>query len=165
MTLTHSSGFRIGAAATTTDGQLGTVCALVIDPRSRVVTHLAVDPIHKHHRARLVPIAMASAEPTAHGIALARAALAGNPSDGYGGAVLAVTLGDYEARAAAQRVEQVVVADLAVTKQRPPERQHLRADECVEGDVDELHGGRVRGDVQFLGGGRDPPGQRDVTQP
>lgn len=35
----------------------------------------------------------------AHGAALARAALAGNPSDGYGGAVLAVTLPAWSARA------------------------------------------------------------------
>src|SRR5690242_18025455 len=34
-----------------------------------------------------------------HGEAYARAALAGNPSDGYGGAVLAVTLPTYRARA------------------------------------------------------------------
>jgi uncharacterized protein YrrD len=64
MTITHSSGFRIGAAVSTVDGQSGTVCALVVEPRTRVVTHLAVDPAHKHHRARLVPVAMASAEPT-----------------------------------------------------------------------------------------------------
>ena len=37
----------------------------------------------------------------AHGVALARAALAGNPSDGYGGAVLAVTLSSWSARAEA----------------------------------------------------------------
>jgi glucuronokinase len=45
---------------------------------------------------------MTSAETIAHGIALARAALAGNPSDGYGGAVLAVTVGGCEARATAR---------------------------------------------------------------
>jgi galactokinase/mevalonate kinase-like predicted kinase len=37
----------------------------------------------------------------AQGVALARAALAGNPSDGYGGAVLAVTLSPWAARAEA----------------------------------------------------------------
>jgi glucuronokinase len=36
------------------------------------------------------------------GVALARAALAGNPSDGYGGAVLAVTLSGQTARASAE---------------------------------------------------------------
>jgi sporulation protein YlmC with PRC-barrel domain len=64
MTLTHSSGYRIGAATTTTDGKPGTVRALVVDPGTRNLTHLAVDPSHHHHQARLVPVAMASAEPT-----------------------------------------------------------------------------------------------------
>jgi hypothetical protein len=64
MSMTHSSGYRIGAATTTTDGEPGTVCALVVDPRTRTVTHLGVDPEHEHHQARLVPIAMATAEPT-----------------------------------------------------------------------------------------------------
>src|SRR5271167_3514128 len=35
------------------------------------------------------------------GVALARAALAGNPSDGYGGAVLAITFSDFRAEASA----------------------------------------------------------------
>jgi glucuronokinase len=42
---------------------------------------------------------MADAEPPGRGVAFARAALAGNPSDGYGGAVLAVTLDGHAARA------------------------------------------------------------------
>ncbi len=37
-----------------------------------------------------------------HGVALARAALAGNPSDGYGGAVLATTVPHFRARAEAR---------------------------------------------------------------
>jgi hypothetical protein len=60
---THPSGYRIGATTATTDGEAGTVGALVVDPRTRAVTHLAVDPKHRHHRARLVPIEMATAEP------------------------------------------------------------------------------------------------------
>jgi glucuronokinase len=44
-----------------------------------------------------------SAEPTGHGTAFARAALAGNPSDGYGGAVLATTLAARSATASAWR--------------------------------------------------------------
>lgn len=47
---------------------------------------------------------MPCAEGAASGVAFARAALAGNPSDAYGGAVLAVTLGDYSARAAVRTV-------------------------------------------------------------
>jgi hypothetical protein len=64
VTRTHASGYRIGAATTTTDGTRGTVRALVVDPHTRTVTHLAVSLPHQEHHARLVPIAMASAEPT-----------------------------------------------------------------------------------------------------
>jgi glucuronokinase len=45
----------------------------------------------------------------AHGAALARAALAGNPSDGYGGAVLAVTLPTWSARAEARRAGELAI--------------------------------------------------------
>lgn len=44
---------------------------------------------------------MTTAERVGYGAASARAALAGNPSDGYGGAVLAVTLDQFRARAQA----------------------------------------------------------------
>lgn len=45
-----------------------------------------------------------------HGTALARAALAGNPSDGYGGAVLAVTLDLWRAEAEATAAERLTVS-------------------------------------------------------
>jgi hypothetical protein len=61
--MTHPSAYRIGAATVTTDGETGTVCALVIDPDTRKVTHLAVEPRHRHHRAKLVPTDIATAEP------------------------------------------------------------------------------------------------------
>lgn len=61
--LTHPSGYCIGATTTTTDGQPGTVCALVVDPATRTVTHVGVEPRHRRHRARLVPTEMATAEP------------------------------------------------------------------------------------------------------
>lgn len=51
---------------------------------------------------------------SARGSALARAALAGNPSDGYGGAVLAVTLGLWRAAAVAEPAER-----LSVTPESP----------------------------------------------
>ena len=44
------------------------------------------------------------------GCASARAALAGNPSDAYGGAVLAVALEQFQARAAAERADMLMVA-------------------------------------------------------
>jgi glucuronokinase len=46
---------------------------------------------------------------SARGSALARAALAGNPSDGYGGAVLAVTLGRWRAEADAEPAERLSI--------------------------------------------------------
>jgi hypothetical protein len=61
--MTHPSGYRIGAATVTTDGEPGTVCALVVDPDTRKVTHLAVEPRHGHHRAKLVPTEIATVEP------------------------------------------------------------------------------------------------------
>lgn len=59
----HPSGYRIGAATVTADGAQGTVSSLVVDPATRRVTHLAVEPEHRHHQSKLVPIAMATAEP------------------------------------------------------------------------------------------------------
>ncbi|MEY2453340.1 MAG: hypothetical protein QOD92_2914 [Acidimicrobiaceae bacterium] len=64
MSRIHASGYEIGAATTTTDGKHGVVCALVVDPHTRAVTHLAVTPPHQRHGARLVPVAMANVEPT-----------------------------------------------------------------------------------------------------
>jgi len=49
------------------------------------------------------------AEAPARGGALARAALAGNPSDAYGGAVLAVTLEQFPAEAVAERADALTV--------------------------------------------------------
>ncbi|MEU1241026.1 hypothetical protein ABZ388_11765 [Micromonospora parva] len=40
-----------------------------------------------------------------------------------------------EARATARRVGQVVIANLVEAQQRPPERQHIKADERVESDL------------------------------
>ncbi|HEY2258340.1 MAG TPA: hypothetical protein VGH45_01430 [Solirubrobacteraceae bacterium] len=64
------------------------------------------------------------------GAASARAALAGNPSDGYGGAVLAVTLPQHRARASAKRGRQLAItppsqlvraATLRFARQHAPE--------------------------------------------
>ena len=55
---------------------------------------------------------MRSAEVTARGVACARAALAGNPSDGYGGAVLAAVVPEFQAEA--------TVARAPVARAQPP---------------------------------------------
>jgi hypothetical protein len=55
----------IGAAAACTDGFPGELKGLVVEPRSRAVTHLVIEPEHAQGLARLVPLdhADATAEP------------------------------------------------------------------------------------------------------
>ena len=40
--------FRIGADASCTDGACGQVSRIIVNPVAREVTHLAVDPKHRH---------------------------------------------------------------------------------------------------------------------
>jgi glucuronokinase len=56
------------------------------------------------------------------GVALARAALAGNPSDGYGGAVLAVTLPGWQARAQAAPARTLIVEPASALVEATVER-------------------------------------------
>ncbi|MGZ4261466.1 MAG: mevalonate kinase family protein [Solirubrobacteraceae bacterium] len=49
---------------------------------------------------------MQTTDRVGRGVASARAALAGNPSDGYGGAVIAVTLDEFQARATARAASE-----------------------------------------------------------
>jgi glucuronokinase len=51
---------------------------------------------------------MLATDRVGRGVASARAALAGNPSDGYGGAVVAVTLDQFQARATARAASEAV---------------------------------------------------------
>jgi sporulation protein YlmC with PRC-barrel domain len=53
--------FRIGADARCTDGACGQVSRIIVDPAAREVTHLAVDPKHRHGRGRLVPVELVDA--------------------------------------------------------------------------------------------------------
>src|SRR6478672_8012538 len=48
--------FRIGAGARCTDGVCGQVSRIIVNPVTREVTHLAVDPKHRHGPGRLVPV-------------------------------------------------------------------------------------------------------------
>jgi hypothetical protein len=48
--------FRIGADASCTDGACGQVSRIIVNPVTRQVTHLAVDPKHRHGPGRLVPV-------------------------------------------------------------------------------------------------------------
>jgi sporulation protein YlmC with PRC-barrel domain len=45
-----------------TDGPFGELADVVIDPIRRRVTHLVVEPHHRHRLARLVPVELASAQ-------------------------------------------------------------------------------------------------------
>src|SRR5580700_691402 len=48
--------FTIGAAATCSDGPVGTVRRVVVDPVARAVTHLVIEPDHRSGLGRLVPL-------------------------------------------------------------------------------------------------------------
>jgi sporulation protein YlmC with PRC-barrel domain len=53
--------FRIGADASCTDGDCGQVSRIIVTPVTRKVTHLAVDPKHRHGPGRLVPVDLVDA--------------------------------------------------------------------------------------------------------
>jgi sporulation protein YlmC with PRC-barrel domain len=53
--------FRIGADASCTDGACGQVSRIIVNPVTREVTHLAVDPKHRRGPGRLVPVDLADA--------------------------------------------------------------------------------------------------------
>ena len=54
--MAETESFTIGAGATGTDGACGKVTCVVVDPLARAVTHLVVEPKHRHGAARLVPL-------------------------------------------------------------------------------------------------------------
>jgi sporulation protein YlmC with PRC-barrel domain len=53
--------FRIGADARCTDGACGQVSRIIVNPATREVTHLAVDPRHRPGAGRLVPVDLVDA--------------------------------------------------------------------------------------------------------
>ena len=53
--------FRIGADASCTDGACGQVSRIIVNPVTREVTHLAVDPKHQDGPGRLVPVDLVDA--------------------------------------------------------------------------------------------------------
>ncbi len=48
--------FAIGATASCSDGLCGEVSRLIVDPATRSVTHLVIEPKHRRERGRLVPL-------------------------------------------------------------------------------------------------------------
>ena len=59
--MAETASFTIGAGASCTDGVGGKVTCVVIDPLARAVTHLVVEPKHRHGAARLVPLDLVDA--------------------------------------------------------------------------------------------------------
>ncbi|HEY3956196.1 MAG TPA: PRC-barrel domain-containing protein [Streptosporangiaceae bacterium] len=53
--------FTIGAAVTGSDGDIGKLTRVVVDPIARAVTHLVVEPKHLEGLSRLVPIGLVGA--------------------------------------------------------------------------------------------------------
>jgi hypothetical protein len=51
--------FTIGADVRCTDGVCGELRRVVVDPVARAVTHLVVEPKHRRHSGRLVPVDLA----------------------------------------------------------------------------------------------------------
>lgn len=61
----------LGTAVECSDGPFGELVDIVIDPLAREVTHVVVEPHHRHWMARLVPIGLLAAEVGDGALALA----------------------------------------------------------------------------------------------
>jgi PRC-barrel domain len=48
--------FAIGAKASCSDGLCGELRRIIVDPHARSVTHLVIEPKHRHQPGRLVPL-------------------------------------------------------------------------------------------------------------
>ncbi len=54
--MAEETEFAIGATASCSDGVCGEVSRMILDPATRTVTHLAIEPKHRPEPGRLVPI-------------------------------------------------------------------------------------------------------------
>jgi len=61
VTMTETTPFTIGAGVSCSDGACGKVTRVVVDPLTRTVTHLVVEPKHRLDAGRLVPLGLADA--------------------------------------------------------------------------------------------------------
>ncbi len=59
--MAETTSFTIGADASCTDGGCGKVTCVVVNPVTRAVTHLVVEPKHHYDRGRLVPVDLVDA--------------------------------------------------------------------------------------------------------
>ena len=54
--MAQETEFAIGATASCSDGVCGEVSRMIVDPATRTVTHLAIEPKHRRDLGRLVPL-------------------------------------------------------------------------------------------------------------
>jgi sporulation protein YlmC with PRC-barrel domain len=59
-TTTDATEFIIGTEVVGNDGTLGELTRVAIDPVARTITHLVVEPKHRHKTGHLVPVALVS---------------------------------------------------------------------------------------------------------
>jgi len=59
--MARTMSFTIGAGASGSDGACGEVTRVVVDPLTRTVTHLVIEPKHRHGYGRLVPLDLVDA--------------------------------------------------------------------------------------------------------
>ena len=60
--MADTSQFRIGTEASCSDGAVGRLCRVIVDPIAEKVTHLVIEPEHRRDPSRLVPLAVVGAE-------------------------------------------------------------------------------------------------------
>ena len=54
--MAEATEFTIGAKASCSDGFCGEVTRIIVNPVARTVTHLVIEPKHRRHNGRLVPV-------------------------------------------------------------------------------------------------------------
>jgi sporulation protein YlmC with PRC-barrel domain len=59
--MTQTTQFTIGTEVSCSDGICGELSRVVVDPVARALTHLVVEPKHRHGLGRLVPLSLADA--------------------------------------------------------------------------------------------------------
>jgi sporulation protein YlmC with PRC-barrel domain len=59
--MAETTSYTIGAGASCPEGSCGEVTRVIVDPLTRTVTHLVVEPKHRHGSGRLVPLDLVDA--------------------------------------------------------------------------------------------------------
>ena len=59
--MADTTQFTIGTKASCSDGAVGTLSRVIIDPVAQAVTHLVVEPEHRRDHGRLVPLDLVDA--------------------------------------------------------------------------------------------------------